>query len=304
MNVFVAGGTGTIGVPLVRALVARNHRVFATTRSAEKQTMLRGLGATPVVIDALDGAALEKAVHAAAPTHVVHELTALPKTGPRSARDLEPTNRLRDEGTRNLLHAAVAAGAQRIIVGSFALIGGAPARARSDPQLDYAAEAVRSMESQILEAARRRTIDGIVLRYGLFYGPGNPATDELIALVRRRRLPRVRNDRGQLPYIHLDDAVAATVAALERGTSGSVYNIVDDHPVSFSQVVTELANVAGAPSPWTVPAWLVRMATPYMARLFTIRLSLSNAQARQDLGWTPKFPSYREGLHQTIARPA
>jgi 2-alkyl-3-oxoalkanoate reductase len=304
MKVFVAGGTGTIGVPLVRALVARNHQVFATTRSDKKQTLLRELGATPVVVDALDGAALDKALSSAAPTHVIHELTALPKTGPRSAQDLEPTNRLRDAGTRNLLHAAIAAGAQRIIAGSFALIGAAPARQTSNPELGRAGEAVRSMEHQILEAARRRAIEGIVLRYGLFYGPGIPATDELISRVRRRRLPRIRNDRGQLPYIHLDDAVAATVAALEHGTSGGVYNIVDDHPVSFSEMVTELARVAGASPPFTVPAWLVRLAAPYMARLFTVQLVLSNKEARQDLKWTPTFPSYRDGLRQIMQRAA
>jgi nucleoside-diphosphate-sugar epimerase len=302
MRVFVAGGTGTIGVPLVRALVARNHLVFATTRSSDKQSLIRGLGASPVVVDALDAAALDKAVREAAPTHVVHELTALPKAGPRSAQELEPTNKLRDEGTRNLLRAAIAAGAQRIVVGSFALTGAGPQQT-SNADLNRAAAAVRSMESQVLDAAHRRDIEGVVLRYGLFYGPGNPATDDLIARVRKRRVPRVRNDRGQLPYIHLDDAVAATVAALDRGTSGSVYDIVDDHPTSFSEMVTELANVAGAPPPWTIPAWLLRMAAPYVARLLTLQVRLSNARAREDLGWAPMFPSYREGLHQYRVPP-
>jgi 2-alkyl-3-oxoalkanoate reductase len=302
MRVFVAGGTGTIGVPLVRALVARNHLVFATTRSSDKQSLIRGLGASPVVVDALDAAALDKAVREAAPTHVVHELTALPKAGPRSAQELEPTNKLRDEGTRNLLRAAIAAGAQRIVVGSFALTGAGPQQT-SNADLNRAAAAVRSMESQVLDAAHRRDIEGVVLRYGLFYGPGNPATDDLIARVRKRRVPRVRNDRGQLPYIHLDDAVAATVAALDRGTSGSVYDIVDDHPTSFSEMVTELANVAGAPPPWTVPAWLLRMAAPYVARLLTLQVRLSNARAREDLGWAPMFPSYREGLRQYRVPP-
>jgi len=302
MRVFVAGGTGTIGVPLVRALVARNHLVFATTRSSDKQSLIRGLGASPVVVDALDAAALDKAVREAAPTHVVHELTALPKAGPRSAQELEPTNKLRDEGTRNLLRAAIAAGAQRIVVGSFALTGAGPQQT-SNADLNRAAAAVRSMESQVLDAAHRRDIEGVVLRYGLFYGPGNPATDDLIARVRKRRVPRVRNDRGQLPYIHLDDAVAATVAALDRGTSGSVFDIVDDHPTSFSGMVTELANVTGAPPPWTVPAWLLRMAAPYVARLLTLQVRLSNARAREDLGWAPMFPSYREGLRQYRVPP-
>jgi len=304
MNVFVAGGTGAIGAPLVRALVARHHRVFATTRSGAKESTIRALGATPVVVDALDAAALEKAVRDAAPTHVIHQLTALPKSGPRRASDLEPTNRLREDGTRNLLRAAIAARAQRIVIGSFALIAAAERIEASDPQIDRAAEALRSMESQALDAARRGAIESIVLRYGLFYGPGNPATEEMIALVRKRWLPRVRNDRGQLPYIHLDDAVAATVAALENGPSGSVYDIVDDRPASFSEMVTEMAVAAGARPPLTVSPWLVRLATPYMARLLMLSVPLSNAAAKRDLHWVPMFPSYREGLRQTIAQAA
>ena len=304
MTVLVAGGSGTIGVPLVRALVGAGHRVFATTRSPEKQALLRGLGATPVVVDALDPEALARAVAAAEPSHVIHQLTALPKAGPRRASDLEATNRLRDEGTRNLLRAAVAAGARRVIGGSFAMIGAALSAAPKDAELDPAARAVRSMESQILDAARRGEIEGIVLRYGLFYGPGSPSTEQMLALVRRRRLPRVRDDRGQLPYVHLDDAVSATVAALDRGSSGSAYDIVDDHPTSFSEMVAGLAEAAGAPRPFTVPAWLPRLVAPYMARLLTVQLALSNADARRDLGWAPAFPSYREGLRQTVARAA
>ncbi len=304
MTVLVAGGSGTIGVPLVRALVGAGHRVFATTRSPEKQALLRGLGATPVVVDALDPEALARAVAAAAPSHVIHQLTALPKAGPRRARDLEATNRLRDEGTRNLLRAAVAAGARRVIGGSFAMIGAALRAAPKDAELDPAARAVRSMESQILDAARRGEIEGIVLRYGLFYGPGSPSTEQMLALLRKRRLPRVRDDRGQLPYVHLDDAVSATVAALDRGSSGSAYDIVDDHPTSFSEMVAGLAEAAGTPRPFTVPAWLPRLVAPYMARLLTVQLALANADARRDLGWAPAFPSYREGLRQTVARGA
>jgi len=304
MRVFVAGGSGTIGVPLVRGLVARGHHVVATTRSPAKETMLHGLGATPVIVDALDAAALERALIASAPTHVIHELTALPRTGPKRASDLEPTNRLRDEGTRNLLHAAIAAGAQRIVAGSFALIGAAPRVPTTDVQIARAAQAVRSMETQVLDASRGGRIEGIVLRYGLFYGPGSPSTDELIALVRKRRLPRVRKDPGQLPYIHLDDAVAATIAALDHGSPGGVYDIVDDRPTSFSEMVTEMADVAGAPRPFTVPAWLPRLVMPYMSRLFTLQLPLSNATARLELAWAPMFPSYREGLRHTIAHAA
>ena len=303
MKVFVAGASGTIGVPLVRALLIAGHQVFATTRTPAKQKMLSALGATPVIVDALDAAALGAALRSTAPTHVIHQLTALPKTGARRASDLEATNRLRIEGTRNLLRGSIAAGARRLIVGSFAMIA-EPGGPDSAPDTIEAAKAIQSMESQVLEAARGNLIEGIVLRYGLFYGPGNPATDEMIAMVRKRRLPRIRNDRGRLPFIHVEDAVAATVAALQKGTSGSVFNIVDDHPSSFSEMVTAMAQIAGAPKPFTVPAWLLRIVSPYLARLLTLDVPLSNAAARGELGWRPMYPSYREGLRETIAHAA
>lgn len=303
MDVFVSGGSGTIGVPLVRALVARGHRVVASTRHPAKAPMLRALGATPVVVDALDPGSLEAAVRQAAPSHVIHELTALPRTGPRRASDLDATNRLRDEGTRNLLRAAVLAGSTRIVIGSFALLGspgsGSP-RASGDPAND----AVRSMESQVLDAARRGAIEAVVLRYGLFYGPGTPTTDDLIVSLRRRRMPRIRNDRGRLPYLHIDDAVSATVAALDHGRSGGVYDIVDEQPVSFSEVVVEIARKVGAPPPFAVPAWFVRLVMPYVARLFSRQVVLSNDAAKRDLGWAPQYPTFREGVRRTIEAAA
>ncbi len=299
MNVFVAGGSGTIGVPLVRALVAAGHRVTATTRSPGKASLLSELGATPVVVDALDGRALERAVQASAATHVIHQLTALPRAGARRASDLEPTNRLRDEGTRNLLRAAIASGVERIIVGSFAMLGAG--QDSTGVAHDPASAAVKSMESQVLDAAARGVIEGIVLRYGLFYGPSNPGTQELLTLVRKRRLPRFRHDGGRLPFIHLDDAVSATLAALDRGSSGRLYNVVDDEPTSFSNVISEMAALTGSPRPFAVPWWLVRIAAPYMSRLFTVRFSATNAEARRELAWTPQFPNYRDGLRQTIA---
>jgi nucleoside-diphosphate-sugar epimerase len=302
MRVFVAGGSGTIGVPLVRALVQAGHQVTALSRSASKADALRDLGATPAIADALDAEALGVAVRAARPTHVIHQLTALPKEGVIRGRDLEPTNRLRIVGTRNLLDAAIGAGAKRIVGGSFALLQGAPADA---PQhLREAANAVHSMESQILDASRSGKIEGIVLRYGLFYGPGNPATQRMIALIRRRRLPVVRGDRGELPIIHIDDAVSATVLALDHGLVGSVYDIVDDQAVSMSALVHTIAEQAGAPAPFAVPAWLPRLIAPYMARLTGMRLPLSNARARAELAWEPVFATWREGITQMLHHAA
>ena len=303
MKVFVAGGSGTIGVPLVRALVKAGHDVVASTRTPQKAPMLRGLGAAPVVVDAFDAAALDAVLREVAPTHVIHELTALPKGGVRRSSDLVPTNRLREEGTRNLLRAAIAAGSRRIIAGSFAILGSESA-GRSDGADDPATRAVKSMEAQIVGAAHRGAIEGLVLRYGLFYGLGTSSTDELIALIRKRRLPRVRHDRGQLPYIHIDDAVSATQAALDHGSSGGTYDIVDDRPVSFSEFVSELATATDSPPPFTVPAWLLRLVSPYLARLFERRLTLSNQKARRELGWTPTYPSYSEGLGQAIGAAA
>ena len=302
MKVFLAGGSGAIGVPLVRALVASGHQVTALTRSAANEPMLRELGATPAVADALDAAALQRVVMSARPTHVIHQLTALPKAGPRSARDLAPTNRLRIEGTKNLLAAAINAGAARLIGGSFALMGagrdGIPAEAQE------AADAVGSMESQILEANARGLIEGVVLRYGLFYAPDNVMTQQMIALARRRLLPAVRGDRGLLPLIHVDDAVSATVAALERAPAGSVYDIVDDRAVSMSDMVRAIAESVGAPRPFAVPAWLPRLLSPYMARMLEVRLPLSNEKARVDLGWKPAYPTIHDGLPRVLRRAA
>jgi nucleoside-diphosphate-sugar epimerase len=304
MRIFVAGGSGAIGVPLVRALVRAGHQVTATTRSANKQSILRALGANPVVVDALDADALAAAVRAVSPTHVIHQLTALPRGGPRRASDLEPTNRLREEGTRNLLRAAIAARATRIIGGSFALMGAAPAASFGDAGIDAAVDAVRSMESQIVNAARSGSIEGIVLRYGMFYGAGSLSTEEIVELVRRRRLPVVRHDRGQLPYVHLDDAVSATVAALNRGRSGEAYDIVDNLAMSFSDMVRAVAVAAGAPTPFAVPAWLPRLLMPYMSRLIAAQLPLSNAKAAADLGWRPRYSTIHEGLARMLVDAA
>lgn len=302
MRVFVAGGTGAIGIPLVRALVAAGHQVTASTRSAANTPTLERLGATPSIVDALDGEALTRAVVTAQPTHVVHQLTALPKGGAKSARDLEATNRLRIDGTRNLIAAAVAAGAKRLVGGSFALIGGQSSVVT--PGTADASAAVRSMESQILEANGAAAIDGVVLRYGLFYGPAVASTVEMTAMVRRRLLPAIRGDRSLLPCIHVDDAASATLAALERAPAGRTYDVVDDVPVSFSDMVRALAHASGAPRPIAVPFWLLRLLAPYMAKMISLQLPLSNQRARADLGWRPAYPNIHVGLAQARAHAA
>ena len=294
MRVFVAGGSGTIGVPLVRALVAEGHQVWAQTRSMAKRNDLLALGASVAVVDALDRDALVEAVAEARPTHVVHQLTALPRDGVRRASELAATNRLRVEGTRNLLDAAIRGGARRFLAGSFAILSAA---ADSSPEPgDDAVEAVRSMETQILDATRRGAIDGVILRYGLFYGPQAPSTTAMIDLARKRRLPVVRGDGSLLPIIHVEDAVSATVRALDAAPAGAVYEIVDDHPASMTEIADTIASYAGAPRPIRVPAWLPKLVAPYMARVTSVHLPLSNGKARAELGWQPRFHSMQDGL--------
>lgn len=302
MNVFVAGASGTIGIPLVRALVAAGHRVTAMTRSPEKQASLAALGASPALADALDSAALTRVVAAAKPDVVIHQLTNLPKTGVRSVKDLESTNRLRIDGTHNLIDAAVAAHARRIVGASFAMV--LAAKPDRDGRLEPGAAAMKSMESQIVQANRDRRIEGIVLRYGMWYGPANPMTQQMVAMAKRRMLPVVRGDRSLLPVLHLEDAVSAAVAALDRGVPGAIYDIVDDEPVSMTEVVRELAARTGAPAPFAVPSWIPRLLSPYMARVTSVRLPLSNAKARAELGWRPAYPTMRDGLARTMSAAA
>ncbi len=303
MNVFVAGGSGAIGIPLVRALVAEGYQVTALTRSEAKRAQLRALGASVAVADALNRDELIAAVEAAHPTHVIHQLTALPKDAPRRPRDLEPTNRLRIEGTRNLLDAAINAGARRFLVGSFALLSPRLRHGEGGAE-DPAAAAVRSMETQVLDATTRGAIEGVVLRYGMFYGLEAPSTLAMIDMVRKRMLPVVRGDASQLPVIHVDDAVTATVHALTLAPAGAAYDIVDDRAVSLTEIVRALADYSGSAAPFTVPAWLPKLVAPYMARMTSMRMPLSNAGAKADLRWRPKYATMREGVAQMFHRAA
>ncbi len=293
MNVFVAGGSGAIGRPLVRALAVAGHKVTALTRSAGKRDELKALGAEVALADALDRESLIAAVEATHPTHVIHQLTALPKGGPRSATDLEATNRLRIDGTRNLLDAAIKAGARRFLVGSFAVLSdrGQPA---TNP--NPAAVAVRLMASQVLDVTKRGAIEGVILRYGMFYGFEAGSTVAMIDMVRKRRLPLVRGDSSQLPMIHVEDAVTATVRALDAAPAGATYDIVDDRAISATELVNAIAEYSGSPKPFTVPAWLPKLVSPYLARMMSMRMPLSNAKAKTELGWRPAYPTVRDGL--------
>jgi nucleoside-diphosphate-sugar epimerase len=313
MKIFIAGATGTLGIPLVQALAARGHKVIGLTRSEAKRPILEKLGADTAVADALDEAGLTRAVRNADPEVVVHLLTAIPRKGPRRAADMAMTNSLRIKGTSHLLRAAIAAGAKRIIAESMILVygygdHGVEPKREDDPLqpakpaagTKYTVDALRSLESQVMAASGKQEIEGIVLRLGLLYGPGVPATESNLQMVRMRKLPVV-SVGGTVSWVHVSDAVSATVGALEHGRSGQVYNIVDDEPASYRDFLLYAAEVTGSPRPRSLPLWFLKLAAPYGAAFLSTRLNVSNEKAKQELGWSPQFPDFRKGLSALAA---
>ncbi|MEA2640502.1 MAG: hypothetical protein QOF51_1896 [Chloroflexota bacterium] len=314
MRVFVAGATGAIGVPAVRQLVAAGHDVVGLTRTPGKTALVRALGAEPAVADALDPAGLRAAVVAAHPAVVVHLLTALPKNGPTRAADLRATEIVRARGTRNLRAAAVAAGARRLVVEGFVGVYGVgnlgarplaedelPARAEVMPRMQMAVESMRAFEQSVVgPAGHASEIEGVVLRLGYIYGPEVGSTQFMARLLRRRMFPLPGGGRGVVPWVHVEDAAAAFVAALTAGAPGAIYNVVDDEPVALRAYAEEFAGLLGAPPPWSVPLWLARLLAPYAAAGLSGQLVLANARAKRDLGWVPRYPTYRDGLRATV----
>jgi 2-alkyl-3-oxoalkanoate reductase len=310
MKVFVAGATGALGTQLIPRLVEAGHEVAGMTRTAAKADGLRELGATPVVADALDADAVGEAIGSARPEVVVHELTAIPESiNPRKIdRDFELTNRLRTEGTDHLLAAARAAGARRFIAQSFAgwpfARTGGPVKSEEDPLdpdppelLRALLDAIKYLEAAVTGAAG---LDGLVLRYGGFYGPGTSISlsplGAQVKMVKRRMLPILGDGAGFASFVHIADAAAATVAAVERGAPG-LYNVVDDEPAPMSEWVPTLASAVGAKPPRRVPRWLGRLAAGEGAvTMMTEGRGASNEKAKRELGWVPRYPSWREGF--------
>ena len=308
MKVFVAGGTGAVGQQLVPLLLRRGHRVFATTRQPQRATGLRAAGAEPVVMDALDRKGVLQAVVSARPDVVVHQMTAL--TGVTSLRNLDETlaltNRLRTEGTENLLDAARAAGARRFVAQSFTgwpnSREGGRVKTETDPldahparHTERTLEAIRRLESTVLASTEPA---GVVLRYGAFYGPGTgfEPGGELMEAVRRRRLPVVGGGGGVWSFAHIADVAEATAVAVEGGPAG-LYNVVDEDPAEVSVWLPALARAVGAKPPYHVPAWLGRLVIGEAGvRMMTEQRGSSNAKAKRLLGWQPRWASWREGF--------
>ena len=313
MKVFVTGATGVIGSRLVPLLLDRGHEVTAMTRTPAKANGVRALGANAVVADGLDPDAVMTAVGAARPEVIVQQMTALSKMGGnlrRFDRDFELTNRLRTEGTDALLAAARKSGARRFVAQSFA--GWPYARAggwvkTEEDRLDQSPpKAMRRTLAAIrhLEHAAMHSdgIDGLVLRYGTLYRPGTSiaADGQHAELVRRRRFPIVGEGMGHWSFVHVDDAAAATVRAIEGGEAG-IYNVVDDEPAPVSQWLPHLAEALGAKPPRRIPLWVGRLATGEVGvSLMTQIRGASNEKARRELGWRPRHRSWRSGFHEGL----
>jgi len=307
----VAGASGAIGRPLVPKLIAAGHEVTGTTRSERKAEAIRAAGADAAVVDVLDPDALRIVVDAARPEVVIDELTELPdRLNFRGEDTYASTNRLRTEGTRNLIEAARAAGARRFVCQSIAFAyrtDGQGLRTEDDPLLDDAAggfgsgvKAIREMEKMVLGS---EGMDGLVLRYGFFYGPGTyygpggSSTED----IRRRRLPVVGQGTGVFSFVHVDDAADATVAAVERGAPG-VYNVADDEPAPMSEWVPAAAEALGAKPPRRVPVWLAKLAAGKGAATFALELrGVSNEKAKRELHWQPAHPSWRTGFAESLS---
>jgi nucleoside-diphosphate-sugar epimerase len=313
MRIFLAGATGAVGQRLVPMLLDDGHEVVAMTRTAAKADGLRAAGALPVVADALDRDAVMGAVLGAEPEVIVHQMTAL--TGATDLKHFDrvfaTTNRLRTEGTRHLLDAARAAGTRRLIAQSFtgwpfAREGGSVKGedAPLDPQPPRAQReslaAIRELEALVGGADG---VEGVVLRYGGFYGPGTSlsAAGELTEMVRKRRLPVVGSGEGRWSFTHIDDAAGGVLATLGRGRPAGVFAIVDNEPARTADWLPALASAIGAPPPRHVPAWVGRIAAGEAAvTMMTASRGASNERAADVLGWTPRWPTWREGFREGL----
>jgi nucleoside-diphosphate-sugar epimerase len=295
-------------------LINKGHDVVGLARTARRTTSLGAFGARVVVADALNAASVRDALIGAKPDVVVHALTAIPSRGPLRASDLDATNRLRVSGTKNLLSAAICAGARRVIVESMVFIYGfgdlgdttltedvPPAQEVPATWLRPSIDALISEEAQIMEASQAGSIEGIVLRFGGFYGPG-AGIDVIMSRLQRRLLPLPKRPRSRgVPWVHITDAGSAVVAAVSSGSSGNIYNVADDEAVPACELIDYLAKTIRAPKPLSFPNWVLRIAAPFVTSAwFDTTLKVSNEKAKRELGWAPQFPTYRDGIAQCV----
>jgi nucleoside-diphosphate-sugar epimerase len=310
MRVFVAGASGVIGRSLVPKLVAAGHDVTGTTRKQRNTAAVEAAGAVAVLCDCLEPAEVQRAVAAARPEVIVSELTSLPQKYNLRTIDYEPTNRLRVEGGRNLIAAGRRAGARRYVSQSVAFVYEPEGDWVKDEEAPTYREAPGRFKSGLKatltserEALAAEGMEGLVLRYGQFYGPGTyfDRDGDIARQVRRRLFQVVGKGDAMFSFIHVDDAADATVAAVERGAPG-IYNVVDDDPAPMRDWLPVYAKAIGAGRPFRVPTFLARLRGGNAAAEIgnTMRGAL-NAKAKRELGWQPAHPSWRQGFVEALA---
>jgi nucleoside-diphosphate-sugar epimerase len=303
MHILIAGATGAAGRALIPLLIANGHTVTGTTRSESKAGGLRALGANAQIMDGLDAASVKAAIDATQPDVIVHQMTALTGIDMKNIdKAFHVTNRLRTEGTEHILAAAkdTLLIAQSFAGWPYARTGG-KIKTEADPLDPTPPKGIRETHAAIRRLEQLTTeAGGIVLRYGGFYGPGSGLSadgGEQVEMIRRRRFPLVGNGEGIWSFLHTDDLATATLAAIEHGRPGEIYNIVDDEPAPTKEWLPYLAETVGAKPPRKVPAWLARIvASPAAVAMMTESRGASNAKAKTELGWVPAHPSWREGF--------
>jgi nucleoside-diphosphate-sugar epimerase len=308
MRVLVIGASGAIGTRLVPQLIDRGHEVIGTSRSPRNADRVRALGARPIVLDLRDPNAVREAVLKTTPDAIVNEATALADVqfSKNLDRSFVQTNRIRTEGTDAVLAAAREAGVSRVVAQSFASLryvrDGGPVKTEDDPLDPFPIEAMRKTSAAMNYLDEAVTAaGGIALRYGLFYGADN---DGLIEPVNKRQFPIVGEGGGVSSFIHLDDAAAATVLALEHD-GPAIYNIVDDEPAPVREWLPVLAEALGAKPPRHFPVWLARMFAGELGVMMGTEVrGASNAKAKRELGWTLRYPTWRQGFAEVYAKPA
>ena len=307
MKVFVAGASGAVGTPLVRELIERGHEVVAMTSSDSKRPALEELGATAVVGDVFNADGMLELVRSARPDGVVNVASKW-SVNPTRVGQVTPANEIRKHGARNMVAAAVAAGARRYVNESMMFIYGygdrsepltesdPPARVKSKG-LQRVIDAMVAAEGAVRERTERGEIEGACVRFGLFHGQHADSSRLMLDLVRKRRLPLVGSGDTVRSWIELEDAARAVADTLERAPAGSVYNVVDDEPVTMRDYIGEMVRLTGAKAPRRMPHWLIRLGASYVAAAFGGgRLPVSNTRIKHELGWNPRHPTYREAL--------
>jgi nucleoside-diphosphate-sugar epimerase len=307
VKVFVAGASGAAGKPLVRELIERGHEVVAMTSSDSKRRVLEELGAAAVVGDVFDAPGMVELVRSAEPEAVVNVASKW-SVNPTRIRQVTPANEIRKHGARNMVAAAVAAGARRYVNESMMFVYGygdrsepltesdPPARVKSKG-LQRVIDAIVAAEGAVRERTERGEIEGACVRFGLFHGEHADSSRLMFDLVRRRRLPLVGSGDTVRSWIELEDAARAVADALERAPAGSIYNVVDDEPVPMRDYIGEIVRLTGAKQPRRMPHWLIKLGASYVAAAFGGgRLPVSNTKIKNELGWNPRYPSYREAL--------